>query len=464
MQFTPSTLILSFVAFLVLLLGVGALLLALFRHRVRDQALVWFGVFSLLYGLRVTANLPFATEVFVWVGGAAVWRPTLTYVLPLPLILFVEQFVGRGWRGSMRAVLWMQAVYTTLAIITDVIAHEPGTALAIKPYVIVIVGTVALANVIAARRRSAEAPPLLIAGLAAFLVSVGTMNLAQVLRRPVPPTIEVAGFLALVCCLAAVVSRRAVAAATRLHAIEQELVLARRIQTSIMPQRTPVLPGLTICARYRPVAAVDGDFYDFLPVGRGAVGVLIADVSGHGVPAALIAAMVKVALAAQAPRAGDPSAVLKGVNDALYGLLTRDYVTAGYLVVDMDASEIRYSGAGHPQPMVWTAGAEVEELRTGGTILGQFADGHYDEVVRPLDARMRILLYTDGVLEAASPGGEFFGLDRLRTFVREQGGMPPDAFADALLTRISTWRGAAGFDDDVTLVVVDLLPTVAPTA
>lgn len=466
LQLTPYTLLLSAIALLVILLGIGALGLAVFRRRLRDRALVMFGLFSLLYGIRVSAGLPFAPALFAPLGGVAEWGAMLTYVLPLPLILFVQQFVGAGWRGSMRAVLWMQAIYTAFAMAADLLSRRPGAALAIKPYIIVIVGAVALANVIeAGRRTDAEAaPPLLIAGLAAFLLSVGGWNLSQIIHHPFSSRIELAGFLALVGCLAAVVARRAVDTATRLHAIEQELTMARRIQTAVLPQSTPVLRGVKICARYRPLAAVDGDFYDFMPAGDAALGVLIADVSGHGVPAALIAAMVKVALAAQAPHASDPGAVLKGINDALCGLLTRDYVTGGYLVIDLEASEIRYAGAGHPQPLVRAAGGAVEELTTGGTILGQFAGSRYDEVVRRLDAPARVLLYTDGVIEAADPAGEFFGVDRLRSFLVEHGGEPPDAFADALLATLTAWRGGGSFEDDVTVVIVDLAPTLAPAA
>ncbi|HVC21214.1 MAG TPA: PP2C family protein-serine/threonine phosphatase [Vicinamibacterales bacterium] len=456
---SPLDLLLAFVAFLMMLMGGAALVLAALRRRLTERALVFFAIFSLLYGLRVAASLPFLQSLFgIPLVVLREWRSSVTYVLPLPLILFVEQFVGRGWRGSMRAVLWMQAAYSTGALLADLVSRQPGVALFIKPYIIVTVGTVALVNVVREARRSVETPRVLVAGFATFLVIVGGTNFAQILHRPISPSLEVLGFMVLVVCLAAVVATRAIDTATRLQAIERELETARHIQTAILPQAPPAVPGVTICARYRPVAAVDGDFYDFVRLNDHEVGVAIADVSGHGVPAALIAAMFKVALTAQASHAGDPGAVLRGVNTVLCGLLTRDYVTAGYLVVDPAGGQVRYGGAGHPPPMIRSAGGRVDELTGGGTILGQFADARYDSIVRAVASPTRVLLYTDGVIEAASPAGEFFGVDRLQAFLATNGGGTTERFADDLLDALTRWRGSASFEDDVTFVIVDVTP------
>ena len=128
---------------------------------------------------------------------------------------------------------------------------------------------------------------------------------------------EPLGSIVLIACLGAIAVRRAFKESERLLAIDKELSIARRIQSSILPAAMPKIAGLAVAARYEPMTAVAGDFYDFLEVGERRLGVLVADVSGHGVPAALIASMVKVAIAAQKPRADRPAAVLAGMNETL---------------------------------------------------------------------------------------------------------------------------------------------------
>ena len=123
--------------------------------------------------------------------------------------------------------------------------------------------------------------------------------------------------------------------ALQLLTIQKELETAREIQLSILPEEIPKIGGLDIAARYIPMTSVAGDFYDFIVVDEKHLGILVADVSGHGMPAALIASMLKIAVAAQEPHAADPAQLLLGLNQALYGKFQRHYVTAAYLFLDM---------------------------------------------------------------------------------------------------------------------------------
>src|SRR5579864_477437 len=124
--------------------------------------------------------------------------------------------------------------------------------------------------------------------------------------------------------------------AQQLLTIQKELETAREIQLSILPSEIPKIQGLDIAARYVPMTSVAGDFYDFIVVDEKNIGILVADVSGHGMPAALIASMLKIALAAQAAHAADPARVLQGLNETLCGKFQHHYVTAAYVFVDMD--------------------------------------------------------------------------------------------------------------------------------
>jgi CheY-like chemotaxis protein len=139
--------------------------------------------------------------------------------------------------------------------------------------------------------------------------------------------------------------------ARQLLSINHELELARQIQLSILPREIPKMAGFEISSRYLPMGSVAGDFYDFLVLDDKHVGILIADVSGHGLAAALIASMLQVALSAQLPNAASPARVLSGLNRALCGKFQCHFVTAAYLFVDAEKNAMAFAGAGHP-PML----------------------------------------------------------------------------------------------------------------
>jgi serine phosphatase RsbU (regulator of sigma subunit) len=241
----------------------------------------------------------------------------------------------------------------------------------------------------------------------------------------------------------------------RLVAINRELDIARQIQSSILPQSMPRITGLTITARYRPMTAVAGDIYDFMEIDAQRLGILVADVSGHGVPAALIASMVKVALAAQREHADRPAAVLAGMNGTLCGHLAGQYVTAAYLLIDTRSRLIRYGAAGHP-PMLRSSREDktINEVEQNGLILGFVDNGEYKEVEQSLRPGDRFLLYTDGLTEAVDGNDDLFGLERLKATFAATAGLQPATVADNLLTSVDQWSGRAP-RDDLTLVHVD---------
>src|SRR3984957_12728784 len=131
--------------------------------------------------------------------------------------------------------------------------------------------------------------------------------------------------------------------ASQLQTIKGEMDTARQIQLSILPREVPAIKGLDIAARYIPMTSVAGDFYDFLPIDEKRIGILVADVSGHGMPAALISSMLKIALDGQKPCASDPARVLAGLNNALCGKFKGHFVTAVYVVIDTEKQSILYA-------------------------------------------------------------------------------------------------------------------------
>jgi phosphoserine phosphatase RsbU/P len=245
--------------------------------------------------------------------------------------------------------------------------------------------------------------------------------------------------------------------ALQLLTIQKELETAREIQLSILPEEIPKIGGLDIAARYIPMTSVAGDFYDFIVVDEKHLGILVADVSGHGMPAALIASMLKIALAAQKPNAADPAQLLLGLNQALCGKFQRHYVTAAYLFLDMLKGTLRYAGAGHPPLLLWSRSEGVRALEENGLFLGKFPQAAYSFVELPLKAGDWALLYTDGIPETTNPSQIEFGADRFKQFLETEQSTSADHFADRLLEELSQWSvrdSGEDSDDDVTLVAI----------
>jgi phosphoserine phosphatase RsbU/P len=446
---------------LFLSVGLAVLLLAGLRRRFKDLSLVFFGLCGVLYGVRLFSSsgatpLLFDVPPVLWSYLTAF----ITYVMPVPFVVFLEQFMGRGWKSSIRRMWQLQLLYAVVAIPLSSIRHNPWEAISLNSPLVLLMIVVIFGNLIRMVPRMTGELKLTWAGATIFMIFILNANLVQRNLLPWRWTAEPIGLLIFICFLGYAVAHRFFTNEKQLLAIEQEMNTARRIQSSILPQQMPEVPGLQLAARYLPMTAVAGDFYDFLILDGKGMGILVADVSGHGVPAALIASMVKVSFASQAPRASDPASVLTGMNQIFCGKFEREFITAGYLLLDMNNRKLVYAGAGHPAPLLWKRPEhKIVTLSENGLILGQFASAEYANLYLPLEPGDRILLYTDGILEAANSKGEFFGEGRLRTFIEEQDHSSPEHFADALLEYLFHWigkRAGETLDDDLTLIVVDV--------
>jgi hypothetical protein len=328
--------------------------------------------------------------------------------------------------------------------------------------VLVALGQVILlAHVLRPGLKLAREQRVLRAGYLIFAGFVLNENLVQLGLLPWSFTAEWVGFWIFISCLADVVSHRLISTRQRLAAMEQELETARRIQTSILPRRTPRLEGMDIAVRYVPMAAVAGDFCEFLAVDEKRLGMLVADVSGHGVPAALIASMVKVAFSAQAPVAARPDAVLSGMNRLFCGKLESQFVTAAYLYADLATGQARYASAGHP-PLLWWRSEEkkARQVRSNGMMLGHFPEATYESVELAFGPGDRFVLYTDGVVEATNLKGEFFGMERFTEAIAGRSHLGAESLAGELLAHLAQWAGKDperdGFADDLTLLVASV--------
>lgn len=206
------------------------------------------------------------------------------------------------------------------------------------------------------------------------------------------------------------------------------------------------------------MTAVAGDFYWFIAVDPHRAGFLVADVSGHGVPAALIASMIKVAMQSVVPCADDPQSVLCRLCSTLSDQLRGQFVTAAYLWLDTENHKALYSAAGHP-PLLRRREGKLERIESNGLLFGVTRDcGDYPVCTMPIQAGDRFLLYTDGVTEPENAQGDSFGDIRLEQVVREHQGCPPSELSDELLGELRHWQPASVTQqDDITLIVIDVM-------
>ncbi len=241
--------------------------------------------------------------------------------------------------------------------------------------------------------------------------------------------------------------------AARLEIQDQELLRAREIQESLLPKVIPQLPGFEVASAWQPARAVGGDYFDVLKLGEKRLAICIADVSGKGVPAALLMANVQASLRASVRDMDSPARVCSIVNGMLCESIAGDkFVTFFCGVLDGASRVFRYCNAGHPYPILVASGA-VRMLDQGGAVLGVFPDWKYEDSSVDLGSGDRLLLFTDGITEAEGPQEEEFGVERVALFAKTNAAESAAEMNQQLLAQVTEFCGAQ-FHDDATLLVL----------
>jgi len=244
--------------------------------------------------------------------------------------------------------------------------------------------------------------------------------------------------------------------------VGHELAIGRRIQLALLPRRFPAVDGWTFAADYEPAREVGGDLFDAFPL-RGRAdrfGLLIADVTGKGIPAALLMADVRALLHAATDNADGPADALGRVNAILVReRVTSLFVSAALLVVDSATGSVRYASAGHEPPLVTRCAGGIEGLVAPGPILGAFGDAVFEERAARLEPGDAVVLYTDGVTEARDERRRFYGEERLLECLESACGRPAGEIVRAITDGVRAFRGGADPFDDLTLLVVERRPS-----
>ena len=448
-----------------LFIGLAAFTIAVIRRRSGLRIFLWLGLWSAMYGFvhlselrSVLALSPRWFQIAQPYAGTAV----VLFLVVVGAMSFFELSKG-GLRVIIRWGALIGAVIGMAGMAIFIVTGRPDT---LTPYnnllaaciLIILAATVAVPS-LSKRYLVVADRSVLAIGTFIFAMQALYANVALPLKLPNTLVVDHLGFGLLLLSFGYSGLQIVTAREHRLGVIENELEIARKLQFSILPAAVPVIREVQIAARYEPMTAVAGDFYEFLPADAEHTGILVADVSGHGVPAALIASMIKMAVQTVANRAAEPGNFLRGLGATLAPQLRGQFVSAAYLWVDRDTNHARYSAAGHPPLLHWQdRDGTLSRIESNGLLFGVTADGEYPVCEIPIVAGDRFLLYTDGLTEPENASGVAFGDARLGEILRDNRNAPATDLCNRLLQEVRLWQPASlQQQDDITLVVLDVL-------
>ena len=425
---------------------------------------IWFGIWSAMYGAAllthsraVVAALPHSLQMSVHYANTVI---AYLFVV-VASFAFLELSLGR-FRRFIEIVIIVAVVIALAGIGWIVFGGGSADKFILYNNLLTICVLLVLVTVVAVKKLSDRFLVLLnrrvlAVGTLTFAIEALWANLSRFLHYQTPRLLDHLSFAVFLLSFGYVGVQIIMVRERRLLSIENELAVARQLQFSILPTSAPEVRNVRIAAAYRPMTAVAGDFYDFILVDQKKIGFLVADVTGHGVPAALIASMIKVAMQSVVPCAHDPREVLRGLNRILFRQLHGQLVTAAYLWLDTENRRALYSAAGHPPLLRWREG-KLEAIESNGLLFGVIPDPDYPVCDLSIHSGDRFLLYTDGVIEPQNASGDFFGDWKLEQVVRNNQSRPSSELSDQLLFEIRLWQPASlAQQDDITLIVIDVL-------
>jgi sigma-B regulation protein RsbU (phosphoserine phosphatase) len=248
----------------------------------------------------------------------------------------------------------------------------------------------------------------------------------------------------------------------RLRAMaERELTKLHTAQARLLPQAAPEIPGYRLAFQYRPVYFATGDYYDFFPLKDGALAAFVGDSTGHGPSACMLMASMRTLLRTRTEVHGDPGSALTALTRLFQGLIPSDlFMTAVYIALG-SGGQVRWAAAGQHPPLRVNAAGQVApvDLNPVGLPLGVDGDAKYETVTWQIGARERLVIFTDGIVEATDRTGRLFGTEGVRRCSEESSrtSSTPQALVDGIVARVKEHLEGSDFEDDFTLLAIERL-------
>ncbi|MCB1164681.1 MAG: SpoIIE family protein phosphatase [Leptospiraceae bacterium] len=422
-----------------------------------------FSIVCLAEGYRALADSHYPQYIY---GNMLLWHYTswvvLFFFIPSVLVFFYTIYSGKekvfmGWLVRIQIPISIIYLVYLFFDIEGTMQSVPFRLLAIF-YIIAI----AFFEARRAIRGNIDARIILIGfslyGLNATAVMLMDLGILPDLRWNTHWSL-----FAFVCSLGFVVIRRYGMMReenVRFAVVTRELETARHLHQSLLPADPPEIEGLDLAVLYVSQASLGGDYYDFFRLDRKRVGATIADVSGHGLPAALGVSMAKIAFSEHTSLADRPERFLESTRVSLVDKLQRQFITAGALYIDTDSGIFRYASAGHPPLALLHASGDLEWIRPRGHLIAALPFRGYRMIERPFDPGDRIVMYTDGMSECRNAEGEFYSARRMAETIR-RAPKGAEKCAHYIMDDLRKWSREVFFEDDVALIVAERLPCAA---
>ena len=426
-----------------------------------ERIFLYFSVFTISMGIAITADTAvkelLINAPLVWIH-VRLWGMILFALGIIGFILNIEEI---RYKLLMRILQVIFIVYSLGALFLVATGIIPIMSIILPYNIILLVSIPVILFCIAASSVRGNIDAGILVGGFVFLIAVGIRD--ALIDMGILPRMEFShhwGTLVFIIALGIILIRRFIQTYDRYHDYRVNLELARNIQRSNLPEKTPVLEGLRIAARYIPMQRVGGDFYGFHVIDGRRLGVMLADVSGHGVPAAMISSMIRLGFDMAGDSAREPAKLLCSLNGMLINKIESNFITASYCLIDLESMSLFAANAGHPALFLWKNKVEIlREIRPKGKFLGWFDSAGIESETCDIDHGDRIVIYTDGITETANVKGEVFGEELLEVFIRERRALPADRFLSELIDHVRDWSGKSleGFDDDLTVIVIDIV-------
>lgn len=242
--------------------------------------------------------------------------------------------------------------------------------------------------------------------------------------------------------------------------INNQMLMAQRVQQNILPQKDkfPQRKELDFGARYLSVENVGGDLFDVIRIGKNSYGFLMADVSGHGLPAALITSMAKVSFHTHSRWGHKPCEICQNVNQDIFNFIgdLEHYFTASYCILDLESGVLQYANAGHLPIFIYHAqNNEIETLFIKGSLIGIFEKGFYQSKSIKLEKGDKVLLFTDGIPEARNKKQEFYQINRVKNLFQQLAYLSPQVIVDFLIDDLKKFRDGRPSEDDQAILCIE---------
>ena len=241
--------------------------------------------------------------------------------------------------------------------------------------------------------------------------------------------------------------------------LEKEIQVARAIQEQLLPESVPSLPGFDIYGINIPAKGVSGDFFDFISLSEDSLAIIVADVSGKGISASLLMAASQAVLRSESLKLDTSRSnianILEAANNLIFSITgTSRFVTLFYSVLDVKGNSFSYVNAGHNRPICIGSNGAVSYLEAGGIVLGVIPDARYESHSVGLQKGEKVVIYSDGVIEATDTAGEHYGEERLVELLRNNRTLPSRHLTERIVDDVIEFTGGADQSDDITLVVL----------